>query len=109
MVPRGDTLLQRSSHHRRGLQDRPTKGQGAGEQASEEWVGARDLPQGRKLALSLVRGLEGGKPKVLCRVCGTLSGLGERQQSGTASNWKQKAEYSLEGSVRRGTNRICIA
>uniref|UniRef100_A0A8C2LTZ2 Ras homolog family member D n=1 Tax=Cricetulus griseus TaxID=10029 RepID=A0A8C2LTZ2_CRIGR len=31
---------------------------------------------------------------LLCQVCGTLGGLGGSQQSGTASTWKQKAEYS---------------
>lgn len=104
VVPRGDALLQRSANYRRGLQDGPSQGQGAGEQAAEERVGACDLPQGRMLALG------GGKLKILLCWARCIAHWGHRecQQSGTASTWKQKAGYSLEGSVRR-TNRICAA
>lgn len=81
VVPRGDALLQGSAHYRCGLQDRSAQGQGAGEQAAEEWVGARDLPQGRKLTLGpedLGEGTQDTAP--LGRVCSTLKGLGGCQE-----------------------------
>lgn len=83
VVPRGDTLLQRSAHYRRGLQDRSSQGQGAGEQAPEEWVGARDLSQGRTLALTRVRGLGRGKFKILlyCARCVAHSAVLEEVSS----------------------------